>query len=35
MMCRKQDLGRYLKGQGHIMTLQQNRVGPITWLFEV
>ena len=28
-------LGRYLKGQGHIKTLQQNRVRPITSLFEV
>jgi len=26
--------GRYLEGQGHSMTLQQNRVRPITWLFE-
>ena len=25
----------YLEGQGHSMTLQQNRVRPITWLFEV
>jgi len=33
--CRKQDFSRYLEGQGHIMTLQQNRVRPITWLFEV
>jgi len=24
--CRSQDLGRYLEGQGHSMTLQQNRV---------
>jgi len=30
-----QHLGRYLKGQGHIMTLKQNRVRPITLLFEV
>jgi len=34
-MCHKQDLGCYLEGQGHSMTLQENRVGPITWLFEV
>jgi hypothetical protein len=27
--------GRYLEGQGHSMTLQQNRVQPITSLFEV
>jgi len=33
--CHKQDLGRYLEGQGHSMTLQQNHVRPITWLFEV
>jgi len=25
----------YLEGQGHSMTLQQNRVRPITLLFEV
>jgi len=30
-----QYLGRYLKGQGHSMTLKQNRVRPITLLFEV
>jgi len=30
-----QDLGRYLHGQGHSMTLQQKRVRPITFLFEV
>jgi len=30
-----QDLGRYLEGQGHSMTLQQNRVRPITWFFEI
>ena len=29
------NLGRYFKGQGHSMTLQQNRVRPITSLFEV
>jgi len=34
-MCRAQQLGRYLEGQGHSMTLQQNRVRPITSLFEV
>jgi len=28
-------LGRYLEGQGHSMTLQQIRVRPITWFFEV
>jgi len=33
--CRAQHLGRYLKGQGHSATLQQNRVRPITLLFEV
>jgi hypothetical protein len=31
---REQHLGRYLEGQGHSMTLQQNRVRPITSLFE-
>jgi len=30
-----QDLGRYLEGQGHSMTLKQNRVRQITSLFEV
>jgi len=35
MMCREQHLGRYLEGQGHSMTLQQNHVWPITLLFEV
>jgi len=35
MTCRAQHLGRYLKGQGHSMTLQQNHVRPITLLFEV
>jgi len=34
-MCREQHLGRYLEGQGHSMTLQQNRVRPITSFFEV
>jgi len=29
------NLGRYLEGQGHSMTLQQNRVWPITLLFKV
>jgi len=29
-MCRTQYLGRYLEGQGHNMTLQQNHVWPIT-----
>jgi len=33
--CRAQHLGRYLEGQGHSMTLQQNRVRPTTLLFEV
>jgi len=35
MTCRAQHLGRYLEGQGHSMTLQKNRVRPITLLFEV
>jgi hypothetical protein len=30
-----QHLGRYLEGQGYSMTLKQNRVLPITSLFEV
>jgi hypothetical protein len=34
-MCCAQQLGRYLEGQGHSMTLQQNCVRPITLLFEV
>jgi hypothetical protein len=34
-MCRVQHLGRYHEGQGHSMTLEQNRVRPITSLFEV
>jgi hypothetical protein len=34
-MCRAHHLGGYLEGQGHSMTLQQNRVQPITSLFEV
>jgi hypothetical protein len=33
--CRAQHLGRYLEGQGHSMTLNKNRVQPITLLFEV
>jgi len=33
--CFVQHLGRYLEGQGHSMTLQQKRVRPITWFFEV
>jgi len=32
--CRVQHLGCYLEGQGHSMTFQQNRVRPITLLFE-
>jgi len=28
-------LGRYLKGQGHSMTLKQNRVRTINSLFEI
>jgi len=35
MTCRAQNLGPFLKGQGHSATLQQNRVRPITLLFEV
>jgi len=34
-MCHVQNLGHYLEGQGHSMTLQQYRVWPITSLFEV
>ena len=34
-MYRAQHMGRYLEGQGHSMTLQQNCVRPITSLFEV
>ena len=30
-----QHLGRYLEGQFHSMTLKQNRIRPITLLFEV
>ena len=30
-----QHLGHYLEGQGHSMTLKQNRVRPRTLLFEV
>jgi hypothetical protein len=33
--CHAQHLGRYLESQGHSMTLQQNRVWPITLLFQV
>jgi len=33
--CRVQHLGCYLEGQSHSMTFQQNRVRPITLLFEV
>jgi len=33
--CRVHHLGYYLEGQGHSMTLQQNRVWPKTLLFEV
>ena len=33
--CREQDLGRYTEGHCHSMTLQKNRVRPITCLFEV
>jgi hypothetical protein len=29
--CRAQHLGGYLEGQDHSMTLNQNRVRPITW----
>jgi len=34
-MYHTQHLGCYLEGPGHSMTLQQNRVQPITSLFEV
>jgi len=30
-----QNLGRYLEGQGHSVTLKQNHVRPITLLFKV
>jgi len=33
--CRVQHLGCYLEGPGHSKTKQQNRVRPITLLFEV
>jgi len=33
--CRAHRLGCFLEGQGHSMTLHQNRVRPITLLFEV
>ena len=35
MTCCKQNFGRYLEGQGHSMTLQHNRVRPITLWCEV
>ena len=35
MTCCAQHLGRFLKGQGHSMTLQQKRVRPINLLFAV
>jgi len=35
MTCFKQHLSRYLEGQGHSMTLQQNCVRPMTLLCEV
>jgi len=35
MMCRAQNLGRYLEGQGHNMSLQQIRVRPIALLIEI
>jgi len=35
MTCRAWHLGPYLEGQGHSVTLQQNRVRPVTLLFEV
>jgi hypothetical protein len=34
-MCHAQQLSRYVEGQGHSMTLQQNCVWPITSLLEV
>jgi hypothetical protein len=34
-MCHAQHLGRYHEGQGHSLTLLQNRVRPINSLFEV
>jgi hypothetical protein len=33
-MCHAQHFSRYLEGQGHSMTLQQNLDQPITSLFE-
>ena len=33
--CRAQHLGRYLEGQGHSVTFQQNNFRPITLWFEV
>jgi len=35
MTCRAQHFGRYFEGQGHSMTMQQNRARPKTSLFEV
>ena len=35
MTCHMQHIGRYFEGQGNSMILQQNRVWPITLLFEV
>jgi len=35
MVCYAQHFGRYLEGQAHSMTFQQNRVWPITLLFEI
>ena len=35
MTCSAKHLGQYLEGQGHSLTFQQNRVRPITFLFEV
>ena len=33
--CGAQYLGRYPEGKGHSITLKQNRVRPITFLFKV
>ena len=35
MTCCAQHLGRFIEGQGHSMTLQQNRVRTITSLFPI
>jgi hypothetical protein len=35
MTCGGHHLGRYLEGQGHSLTLQQNCVRPIILFFEV